>query len=180
MENKVDTCDVKSYSKHRALLIALHSTPPSIPTKLAGPPFPYIQRTRCGRGISQGRLQEVISACESPIFFNSSIFFSNFCLFRPAIFPHASLLLCLFELFFRCTGLIVVFPPQDRQGVHIEAEPLCVLDFYIAENLQRHGYGLELFDFMLQVIIQPLKPTLSPTLSMQKMNRTSGNPGCPK
>ncbi|XP_070702763.1 alpha-tubulin N-acetyltransferase 1 isoform X2 [Pempheris klunzingeri] len=38
----------------------------------------------------------------------------------------------------------------DRQGVHIEAEPLCVLDFYIAENLQRHGHGLELFDFMLQ------------------------------
>lgn len=35
--------------------------------------------------------------------------------------------------------------------MHIEAEPLCVLDFYIAENLQRHGYGLELFDFMLQV-----------------------------
>uniref|UniRef100_UPI0037E7F683 alpha-tubulin N-acetyltransferase 1 isoform X6 n=1 Tax=Semicossyphus pulcher TaxID=241346 RepID=UPI0037E7F683 len=38
----------------------------------------------------------------------------------------------------------------DRQGAHIEAEPLCVLDFYISENLQRHGYGLELFDFMLQ------------------------------
>ncbi|XP_037650599.1 alpha-tubulin N-acetyltransferase 1 isoform X3 [Sebastes umbrosus] len=38
----------------------------------------------------------------------------------------------------------------DQQGVHVEAEPLCVLDFYIAENLQRHGYGLELFDFMLQ------------------------------
>ncbi|XP_030268184.1 alpha-tubulin N-acetyltransferase 1 isoform X2 [Sparus aurata] len=38
----------------------------------------------------------------------------------------------------------------NPQGVHIEAEPLCVLDFYIAENLQRHGYGLELFDFMLQ------------------------------
>lgn len=36
-------------------------------------------------------------------------------------------------------------------GEHVEAEPLCVLDFYIAENLQRHGYGLELFDFMLQV-----------------------------
>lgn len=35
--------------------------------------------------------------------------------------------------------------------MHVEAEPLCVLDFYIAENLQRHGYGLELFDFMLQV-----------------------------
>ncbi|XP_054462515.1 alpha-tubulin N-acetyltransferase 1 isoform X2 [Anoplopoma fimbria] len=38
----------------------------------------------------------------------------------------------------------------DRQGAHVEAEPLCVLDFYIAENVQRHGYGLELFDFMLQ------------------------------
>ncbi|XP_005950094.1 alpha-tubulin N-acetyltransferase 1 isoform X3 [Haplochromis burtoni] len=38
----------------------------------------------------------------------------------------------------------------DRQGVHVEAEPLCVLDFYIAENLQRNGYGLELFNFMLQ------------------------------
>ncbi|XP_068455182.1 alpha-tubulin N-acetyltransferase 1 isoform X2 [Clinocottus analis] len=38
----------------------------------------------------------------------------------------------------------------DRQGAHIEAEPLCVLDFYIAENVQRHGYGLELFEFMLQ------------------------------
>ncbi|CAL8297166.1 unnamed protein product [Lota lota] len=38
----------------------------------------------------------------------------------------------------------------DQRGAHIEAEPLCVLDFYIAESLQRHGYGLELFDFMLQ------------------------------
>ncbi|XP_061615909.1 alpha-tubulin N-acetyltransferase 1 isoform X2 [Phyllopteryx taeniolatus] len=38
----------------------------------------------------------------------------------------------------------------DQQGLHIEAEPLCVLDFFIAENLQRHGYGLELFNFMLQ------------------------------
>uniref|UniRef100_A0A3Q3R7C9 Alpha-tubulin N-acetyltransferase 1 n=1 Tax=Monopterus albus TaxID=43700 RepID=A0A3Q3R7C9_MONAL len=38
----------------------------------------------------------------------------------------------------------------DQQGAHIEAEPLSVLDFYVAENLQRHGYGRELFDFMLQ------------------------------
>ncbi|XP_029975877.1 LOW QUALITY PROTEIN: alpha-tubulin N-acetyltransferase 1 [Salarias fasciatus] len=38
----------------------------------------------------------------------------------------------------------------DRHGVHVEAEPLCVLDFYVAENLQRHGYGLELFQFVLQ------------------------------
>uniref|UniRef100_A0A8C6U8R6 Alpha-tubulin N-acetyltransferase 1 n=1 Tax=Neogobius melanostomus TaxID=47308 RepID=A0A8C6U8R6_9GOBI len=38
----------------------------------------------------------------------------------------------------------------DRQGAHIEAEPLCILDFYISDNMQRHGYGLQLFDFMLQ------------------------------
>lgn len=38
----------------------------------------------------------------------------------------------------------------DQQGVHVETEPLCVLDFYISETLQRHGYGLELFDFMLK------------------------------
>ncbi|CAL8295752.1 unnamed protein product [Merluccius merluccius] len=38
----------------------------------------------------------------------------------------------------------------NQRGAHIEAEPLCVLDFYITESLQRHGYGLELFDFMLQ------------------------------
>ncbi|XP_056597942.1 alpha-tubulin N-acetyltransferase 1 isoform X4 [Triplophysa dalaica] len=38
----------------------------------------------------------------------------------------------------------------DQQGAHVETEPLCVLDFYIKETLQRHGYGLELFDFMLK------------------------------
>ncbi|XP_076013188.1 alpha-tubulin N-acetyltransferase 1 [Genypterus blacodes] len=38
----------------------------------------------------------------------------------------------------------------NQQGQHIEAEPLCVLDFYITENLQRHGYGQELFGLMLQ------------------------------
>ncbi|XP_064330110.1 alpha-tubulin N-acetyltransferase 1 isoform X1 [Phalacrocorax carbo] len=38
----------------------------------------------------------------------------------------------------------------DRNGAHNEAEPLCVLDFYIHESLQRHGYGLELFQHMLQ------------------------------
>ncbi|XP_064876232.1 alpha-tubulin N-acetyltransferase 1-like isoform X2 [Oncorhynchus nerka] len=39
----------------------------------------------------------------------------------------------------------------DQQGAHVETEPLCVLDFFVKENLQRHGYGLELFSFMLQV-----------------------------
>ncbi|XP_049648974.1 alpha-tubulin N-acetyltransferase 1 isoform X2 [Accipiter gentilis] len=43
-----------------------------------------------------------------------------------------------------------VCPPQDRNGAHNEAEPLCVLDFYIHESLQRHGYGRELFQHMLQ------------------------------
>ncbi|KAJ8273819.1 hypothetical protein GJAV_G00105860 [Gymnothorax javanicus] len=38
----------------------------------------------------------------------------------------------------------------DQQGAHVEIEPLCVLDFYVKENLQRHGYGLELFNYMLQ------------------------------
>ncbi|XP_054033148.1 alpha-tubulin N-acetyltransferase 1 isoform X1 [Dryobates pubescens] len=38
----------------------------------------------------------------------------------------------------------------DRGGAHNEAEPLCVLDFYIHESLQRHGYGRQLFQHMLQ------------------------------
>ncbi|XP_061475138.1 alpha-tubulin N-acetyltransferase 1 isoform X2 [Rhineura floridana] len=38
----------------------------------------------------------------------------------------------------------------DRHGAHNEVEPLCVLDFYIHESLQRHGYGKELFHYMLQ------------------------------
>ncbi|XP_075769554.1 alpha-tubulin N-acetyltransferase 1 isoform X2 [Pelodiscus sinensis] len=38
----------------------------------------------------------------------------------------------------------------DRHGAHNEVEPLCVLDFYIHESLQRHGYGKELFQYMLQ------------------------------
>ncbi|XP_072704119.1 alpha-tubulin N-acetyltransferase 1 isoform X2 [Ciconia boyciana] len=38
----------------------------------------------------------------------------------------------------------------DRNGAHNEAEPLCVLDFYIHESLQRHGYGRQLFQHMLQ------------------------------
>ncbi|KAJ7991819.1 hypothetical protein DPEC_G00287820 [Dallia pectoralis] len=38
----------------------------------------------------------------------------------------------------------------DQRGTHMESEPLCVLDFFVKETLQRHGYGLELFEFMLQ------------------------------
>ncbi|XP_030051200.1 alpha-tubulin N-acetyltransferase 1 isoform X2 [Microcaecilia unicolor] len=45
-----------------------------------------------------------------------------------------------------CKKLFVL----DRHGAHNEMEPLCVLDFYIHEALQRHGYGKELFQYMLQ------------------------------
>ncbi|XP_038671223.1 alpha-tubulin N-acetyltransferase 1 isoform X1 [Scyliorhinus canicula] len=38
----------------------------------------------------------------------------------------------------------------DGRGAHIEMEPLCVLDFYVHVSLQRHGYGKELFDYMIQ------------------------------
>ncbi|XP_059826838.1 alpha-tubulin N-acetyltransferase 1 [Hypanus sabinus] len=38
----------------------------------------------------------------------------------------------------------------DGQGAHNEMEPLCVLDFYVHVSLQRHGYGKELFDYMIQ------------------------------
>ncbi|XP_012823288.2 alpha-tubulin N-acetyltransferase 1 isoform X2 [Xenopus tropicalis] len=45
-----------------------------------------------------------------------------------------------------CKKLFVL----DQKGSHIEAEPLCILDFYIHETLQRHGFGKELFTFMLK------------------------------
>ncbi|XP_072285549.1 alpha-tubulin N-acetyltransferase 1 [Pyxicephalus adspersus] len=38
----------------------------------------------------------------------------------------------------------------DHKGSHIEAEPLCILDFYIHESLQRHGFGKEVFTYMLR------------------------------
>ncbi|XP_075692496.1 alpha-tubulin N-acetyltransferase 1 isoform X2 [Rhinoderma darwinii] len=38
----------------------------------------------------------------------------------------------------------------DHTGSHIEAEPLCILDFYIHESLQRNGFGKELFTLMLR------------------------------
>ncbi|KAM8999454.1 alpha-tubulin N-acetyltransferase 1 isoform X4 [Sarcophilus harrisii] len=38
----------------------------------------------------------------------------------------------------------------DDRGAHNEVEPLCILDFYIHESLQRHGHGLNLFQYMLE------------------------------
>ena len=60
---------------------------------------------------------------------------------------------------------LVLCGSQDQRGAHLEAEPLCVLDFYVSESLQRHGYGQELFDFMLQVT----PPGNLGTLRLQEM-----------
>ena len=39
--------------------------------------------------------------------------------------------------------------PQQR-GLDPGAEPLCVLDFYVHESMQRRGIGRRLFDEMLR------------------------------
>ena len=41
----------------------------------------------------------------------------------------------------------------DRDGGHHEMEPLCVLDFYVHESMQRRGCGRRLFEHMLKVIL---------------------------
>ncbi|XP_027456839.2 alpha-tubulin N-acetyltransferase 1 isoform X4 [Zalophus californianus] len=46
-------------------------------------------------------------------------------------------------------GYKKLFVLDDREA-HNEVEPLCILDFYIHESLQRHGHGRELFHYMLQ------------------------------
>ncbi|XP_005863322.1 PREDICTED: alpha-tubulin N-acetyltransferase 1 isoform X6 [Myotis brandtii] len=46
-------------------------------------------------------------------------------------------------------GYKKLFVLDDREA-HNEVEPLCILDFYIHETLQRHGHGRELFQYMLQ------------------------------
>ncbi|KAM4834835.1 alpha-tubulin N-acetyltransferase 1 isoform 1-T1 [Thomomys bottae] len=46
-------------------------------------------------------------------------------------------------------GYKKLFVLDDREA-HNEVEPLCILDFYIHESVQRHGHGQELFQYMLQ------------------------------
>ncbi|CAH8653569.1 unnamed protein product [Dicrocoelium dendriticum] len=46
---------------------------------------------------------------------------------------------------------------HDERGIYTEAEPLCILDFYVHESVQRRGFGKKLFDFMLQV--EQMKPS---------------------
>lgn len=38
----------------------------------------------------------------------------------------------------------------DRMARMREVSPLCVLDFYVDESVQRHGYGRQIYDYMLQ------------------------------
>jgi GNAT superfamily N-acetyltransferase len=40
---------------------------------------------------------------------------------------------------------------MDELNRQIELSPLCVLDFYIDDELQRKGYGKRLFDYMLSL-----------------------------
>lgn len=39
---------------------------------------------------------------------------------------------------------------QNRYGSIKEIRPLCVLDFYVHESMQRGGHGKEIFELMLQ------------------------------
>ena len=39
---------------------------------------------------------------------------------------------------------------RDRSGGIVEMKPLCVLDFYVSEQVQRGGHGKALFDAMLR------------------------------
>lgn len=41
----------------------------------------------------------------------------------------------------------------DEHDKVCEVEPLCVLDFYVVPDRQRHGYGKLLVDYMLLVSI---------------------------
>ena len=54
----------------------------------------------------------------------------------------------------RCIGFLKVGYKQlfirNRSGALIEMKPLCVLDFYVDNKVQRGGYGKLLFDAMLE------------------------------
>ena len=39
----------------------------------------------------------------------------------------------------------------DHNGNQRETDPLCILDFYVHESMQRKGYGRRLYEFMCQV-----------------------------
>lgn len=39
----------------------------------------------------------------------------------------------------------------NKKGSQKEAQVYCLLDFYIHESRQRHGYGIKLMEYMLKV-----------------------------
>lgn len=43
----------------------------------------------------------------------------------------------------------------NKKGSRTEALVYCLLDFYIHETRQRHGYGIKLMEYMLKVLKQP-------------------------
>ncbi|CUF14385.1 Hypothetical protein, putative [Bodo saltans] len=55
----------------------------------------------------------------------------------------------------RCVGIIKVGSKKlfirRTNGSLVEMDPLCVLDFYVHESEQRHGYGKVLFEAMLEL-----------------------------
>lgn len=40
----------------------------------------------------------------------------------------------------------------NKKGLRTEAMVYCLLDFYIHETRQRHGYGIKLMEYMLKVL----------------------------
>ena len=81
------------------LIIHIHILPPQFPTNHAAPPFSYIQRTWCSCGISQSRLQEIISACESPMFFH---FFFLYQFSEDGFYSRCFTELCVFKQMLQC------------------------------------------------------------------------------
>jgi alpha-tubulin N-acetyltransferase 1 len=39
---------------------------------------------------------------------------------------------------------------RQSNGKFLEMKPLCVLDFYVHESTQRHGYGKQIFEYMIE------------------------------
>ena len=54
----------------------------------------------------------------------------------------------------KCIGFLKVGTKKlfirNRNGNLVEMKPMCVLDFYVNEKVQRGGYGKAMFDAMLE------------------------------
>jgi alpha-tubulin N-acetyltransferase 1 len=53
----------------------------------------------------------------------------------------------------KCIGILKIGQKklfiQNKVGQTIEISPICVLDFYVHESVQRGGHGKHLFEIML-------------------------------